>query len=533
MKTKKIRLHIIQFAFLLAVIGIFALLFFKYYESQFADSQRFVSADYDTLEEEASRIVSSYGKDGKNAEDVFVLTYHAITKEPTDKEFRISYDDFKETMFALKEEGYQTVTLSDFYAFMRGEKELPDKSFLLTFDDGTKQSYYNGDPILKALNYTAVLFVITYHSVDAPESVYYLNEEELKQAHETGRWEIASHTDKTHFRLPTSSAGEISPALTNRLWIENEGRIETEEEYYERVSSDLKNSKEKLEELLNKSVIAFALPYGDFGERRSNYPKASEILINITYLNYDLIFYEFPYKYRIYRSNYNDDKYNENYILSRIPSDHLSKDHEELLNLIEASRSVELPYYEDYSNQDRWVRISGRATFNNESISLYPDSEINSRLSITSYLDGSYMWEDYTYTAQLKESDASVVSLISRFKDPENFVACKFQGDTVSIIRAKKGEPQRTILSERIPNNQTILPNSRISMSVYDNRVACYIGSEKIISEVVSDIPSHGGVGIRADGFPNEGSVFEFGEISIVPISNPNIIFFEKDKTSN
>jgi peptidoglycan/xylan/chitin deacetylase (PgdA/CDA1 family) len=42
---------------------------------------------------------------------------------------------------------------------MKGEKILPKKSFLLTFDDGRKDSFYPVDPVLKKLNYNAVILI--------------------------------------------------------------------------------------------------------------------------------------------------------------------------------------------------------------------------------------------------------------------------------------------------------------------------------------------------------------------------------------
>ena len=69
-----------------------------------------------------------------------VLVYHGISDEPYKEDVLLS--DFEKQMFTLKNAGYQTITLEDFYEFMQGEKELPEKSFLLTFDDGIKSSYY-------------------------------------------------------------------------------------------------------------------------------------------------------------------------------------------------------------------------------------------------------------------------------------------------------------------------------------------------------------------------------------------------------
>src|SRR3990167_8963661 len=104
-----------------------------------------------------------FSGDSQYAKSIPVLLYHGIIENADGS--NILLEDFKNQMFALKKAGWQTVNIEDFYAFMRGEKQVPDKSFLLTFDDGRKDSYYPVDPILKALNYRATIFVITGRSL--------------------------------------------------------------------------------------------------------------------------------------------------------------------------------------------------------------------------------------------------------------------------------------------------------------------------------------------------------------------------------
>jgi hypothetical protein len=117
-----------------------------------------------------------------NAKGIPVLLYHGIKKSSND--YTVSLETFKEQMFALKKEGYQTVGLEEFNDFMKGKRQLPEKSLLLTFDDGRKDSYYPTDPILRSLDYNAVVFVITEH---LDEKYFYLSESELKKMISTVR----------------------------------------------------------------------------------------------------------------------------------------------------------------------------------------------------------------------------------------------------------------------------------------------------------------------------------------------------------
>jgi peptidoglycan/xylan/chitin deacetylase (PgdA/CDA1 family) len=122
---------------------------------------------------------------------------------------------------SLKAAGYQTVTLDAFARFIHGDQALPDKSFLLTFDDGHKDSYYPVDPLLKAFDYQAVMFVITKHALGegSRQSSYYLSERELKQMLKTGRWDIQLHGKDDHDFYAIDAMGARGHFLSNRLYL--------------------------------------------------------------------------------------------------------------------------------------------------------------------------------------------------------------------------------------------------------------------------------------------------------------------------
>ena len=93
-----------------------------------------------------------------------ILLYHGITDEPYKGD--ILLEKFRDQMFALKKAGYHTITLEEFYKFQKGEINLPQKSILITFDDGIKRSFYKADPIFKALGFKATMFIITKYSLN-------------------------------------------------------------------------------------------------------------------------------------------------------------------------------------------------------------------------------------------------------------------------------------------------------------------------------------------------------------------------------
>src|SRR3989338_7031244 len=125
-----------------------------------------------------------------------ILLYHGIL-DKSDGE-NVLLKDFKEQMFALKRNGWNTITIEELHGYIDEGKKLPNKSFLLTFDDGRKDSYYPVDPILKALDYRATIFIITEHSLGKTKNNYYLSENELKKMAKSGRWDIQAHTKEGH-----------------------------------------------------------------------------------------------------------------------------------------------------------------------------------------------------------------------------------------------------------------------------------------------------------------------------------------------
>jgi len=241
----------------------------------------------------------------ENAKFVPVLVYHGIWEEPYKDD--VTLEKFENQMKSLKENGYQTISLEDFHAFMKNEKELPEKSFLLTFDDGIKSSYYNTDPILKALNYNAVMFIITKYSLSEGTN-YYLSLEELKKMLETGRWEIQAHAKDSHENIIINANGDRNHFLSNRMWLEDKKRLETKYEYQDRIRKEFVDTKKEIEDTLGVKVIAFAFPFNDFGTHSNNFENASYYIIEEVKDTYSFAsFYQYWLEDKTYL-NFPDEK---------------------------------------------------------------------------------------------------------------------------------------------------------------------------------------------------------------------------------
>lgn len=92
------------------------------------------------------------------AKSVPVLMYHHVCE--VDNGITTAPERFDEQLGALRQAGYTTLTLERFEAFLRGEP-VPDKSLLITFDDGYLDNWVHAQPILAKYGMQAVLFLVT------------------------------------------------------------------------------------------------------------------------------------------------------------------------------------------------------------------------------------------------------------------------------------------------------------------------------------------------------------------------------------
>lgn len=177
-----------------------------------------------------------------NSESIPILYYHSIDYEKGN-ELRVPKEKFREQMKYLKDNGYTTLTLNELYNFLAYNKPVPNKSVVITLDDGYKDNYENAFPILKEFGFKATVFMIT-SSINNEKD--FLTSSELKQMDSYGM-DIESHT-VNHDKL-------------DRLT-------------YEKQIQTLKDSKEFLEKLLNKKVKYIAYPYGKWNQSAINALKA-------------------------------------------------------------------------------------------------------------------------------------------------------------------------------------------------------------------------------------------------------------------
>ena len=92
---------------------------------------------------------------------VSVLGYHDFSPTLPETEMRIRTEKFRWQMQALRDRGITVISLADFIAWKKndGSKVLPEKSVLITIDDGWRSVYTDAFPILREFNYPFTLYL--------------------------------------------------------------------------------------------------------------------------------------------------------------------------------------------------------------------------------------------------------------------------------------------------------------------------------------------------------------------------------------
>ena len=168
---------------------------------------------------------------------------------------------------------------------MQGETvDLPPRPLLLTFDDARADSWTGSDGILQKLGFNAVMFVDVGRVDDGnPE---YLTWEELKTVQASGRWELQLHSGHGHQQIQYGPGpNDYGPFYA----YEQQG--EDFDGWQNRVRSDIEWGQFTLADHVPAyRPLAFAPPYGNYGQDGTNDPRIPEDLLGWLTERYGAVF---------------------------------------------------------------------------------------------------------------------------------------------------------------------------------------------------------------------------------------------------
>ena len=185
--------------------------------------------------------VFCYPTDSFAEQNIPILIYHSIDefKGHGAKELYVSPKNFEQQMIYLRDHGFTLLTFEQWEEINRVKKPI-----FITFDDGYKNNLNAFAIFQKVKNEnfkpTATFFVIS----DFVGRANRLSKADLKELSDSGYISIQSHTAN-------------HPELTKTSKLEYE----------------LKGSKEKIQLITGKPVIALAYPYGEYNKQVINETK--------------------------------------------------------------------------------------------------------------------------------------------------------------------------------------------------------------------------------------------------------------------
>ncbi len=180
-----------------------------------------------------------------------ILMYHRVGEAQNDweRKYCVSQGLFAEHMGRLAAKGWSAVTQGEFFNWLEGAHDLPEKSFLLTFDDGFLGVHDHAGPILAKLGWPATVFLVSgligqrdvWCQSENPSGETYplMDAGHIRTLMNQG-FSFQSHT-RSHANLPTLGDAELR--------------------------AELEGSRSDLQALLGVPVDYLAYPFGRFDQR--------------------------------------------------------------------------------------------------------------------------------------------------------------------------------------------------------------------------------------------------------------------------
>jgi peptidoglycan/xylan/chitin deacetylase (PgdA/CDA1 family) len=185
--------------------------------------------------------------------ETIIFGYHRFVNKVRHPDTEITPAAFEAQMKDLKDHGITVIGMQDLLAWKRGEKNIPPRCAVITFDDGWETQFTVAWPILKKFGYPLTMFIYTEGvrggHFGGGEAITW---EQLGEMRDAGV-DIEAHS-KTHqdLRKPYDKVTKrhLSPA-----------------EYEQWLHDEIAGSKDLLEQKLAIKVDCFAVPYGFYNER--------------------------------------------------------------------------------------------------------------------------------------------------------------------------------------------------------------------------------------------------------------------------
>lgn len=167
-----------------------------------------------------------------------VLTYHDISHNKDHQSLAVSPDAFASQMEWLYSDGWHSLSLSEFEDWLSGDRNIQEKSFMITFDDGYESIMEYAFPLFEYYGFRGVFNIIGgyvggYLKLNGNRPM--LSWDEYRFLKKSGLFDFGCHTSGLHYKKGARSAVlEVSERelMEDLLVFKNKVRMELDYDPY-------------------------------------------------------------------------------------------------------------------------------------------------------------------------------------------------------------------------------------------------------------------------------------------------------------
>ncbi len=204
-----------------------------------------------------------------------VLCYNRFSRNWAGRR-TVKQSSFDAQMRYLKENGYHPITLNQWLEFLNFKDQIPEKSVIITIDDGWSSTYQIAYPILKKYNFPAIVFVYT-NLIGSTKAMTW---EQLKEMQQNGI--------------------DIQCKANTRRNLADQKKNETFQGYIKSIEREITESSMAIKKNLNTRSRCIAYPLGDHNHLVRFLLKKNDIEAGLTLKDGENPF--FINKYQVHRS---------------------------------------------------------------------------------------------------------------------------------------------------------------------------------------------------------------------------------------
>jgi poly-beta-1,6-N-acetyl-D-glucosamine N-deacetylase len=175
------------------------------------------------------------------AEHAVITIYHHVS-EDTPPSTSLSPAQFKEHMDYLKNNGFSVLPLNEVITALQNKQQVPDKTLVITFDDGYISIYEEAFPLLQQMGFPFTVFINTQPINDNMQG--YMSWDQIRRMSDAGVI-IANHM------------------VNHPYMIDNEAG-ETDSERLARLRVELLSAEQQIAQETGQSHKIMAYPYGEY-----------------------------------------------------------------------------------------------------------------------------------------------------------------------------------------------------------------------------------------------------------------------------